>query len=223
MAESPLPVPALELREVEIHYPRGNTDPLRIVESFDLSVAPGTLHCVAGRSGSGKTSILRVIVGVLRPNSGTILWSGVPIAELGDDALATARREHMSYVDQGATVIPELTVLDNALIPAIPSGITKEIEAKARQLLESFGLGVQMRQRARTLSGGERQRLAIARALLGGPTSIALDEPTASLDRVAARMVVDSLRSATDRGTAVIVASHDPDVIAAADTVTLLD
>lgn len=123
---------------------------------------------------------------------------------------------------RGATVIQELTVLDNVLIPAMPEGITADIERRAEELLVTFGLQAAKRQRAHSLSGGERQRLAIARALLLSPTAIALDEPTASLDRSTADTVIGAMRTAADSGAAILVASHDPGVVEAADTHTWL-
>lgn len=214
--------PAITLEAITVTYTRGEGEPLTIVEDFNLTIPAGTIHCLAGRSGSGKTTLLRVAVATLTPDTGTVAWAGTRLDALDPDQLAAARRNHMAYVDQGATVIDELTVLDNALLPAIPIGLTPDLEERAHALLATLGLGARTRQRARTLSGGERQRLAIARALLLQPTAIALDEPTASLDRTAAATVIDALHEAAASGAAVLVASHDPAVIDAATTVTPL-
>ena len=214
--------PAITLEAITVTYTRGDGEPLTIVEDFNLTIPAGTIHCLAGRSGSGKTTLLRVAVATLTPDTGTVAWAGTRLDALDPDQLAAARRNHMAYVDQGATVIEELTVLDNALLPAIPIGLTPDLEERAHALLAALGLGTRTRQRARTLSGGERQRLAIARALLLQPTAIALDEPTASLDRTAAATVIDALHEAAASGAAVLVASHDPAVIDAATTVTPL-
>lgn len=215
-------VPAVALTGVSIEFPRHHEDPLTIVRGFDLRIPPGTMHCLAGRSGSGKTSVLRVAVGTLTPTAGTVQWAGTPIHTLAPKQLANARRAHMGYVDQKATVIEELTVLDNVLLPAIPLKITEAHINRAHALLATLGLGDRAKQRAKTLSGGERQRLAIARALLVKPTAIALDEPTASLDAKAALTVIDALHTITQEGTAIIVASHDSSVISAAHTATHL-
>ena len=97
------------------------------------------------------------------------------------------------------------------------------MEARAHALLELFGLAEQARQQTRTLSGGERQRVAIARSLLLAPTTIAVDEPTASLDRESATRVIAALRAAANLGSAILLASHDPALIAEADSVTRLE
>jgi ABC-type lipoprotein export system ATPase subunit len=216
-------VPAIELANVTVTFSRRDDDPLTVVDNLGLKVAPGTIHCLAGRSGSGKTTVLRVAVATLRPNSGTIAWAGARVDDLSPDRLAAARRKHLGYVDQGATAIGELTVLDNVLLPAVPTGITPALEQRARDLITQFGLGTRGRQRARTLSGGERQRLAIARALLLEPTLLAVDEPTASLDRASATTVLAALSDAAASGSAVLVASHDPAVLEAASATTHLD
>jgi len=215
--------PAFELNNVGIVFERPSDVPLTIVSGFNLQLHQGSIHCLAGRSGSGKTSLLRVAVGLQRPSSGTVSWSGLPIHDLNPHQLAAARRAHMGYVDQGATLISELTALDNVLLPAVPSGVTAEVEQRALELLELFALRDRARQQARNLSGGERQRVAIARALLLIPTTLAVDEPTASLDRAGADAVIAALQQAARHGCAVLAASHDPALIAAADTITRLD
>ncbi|WP_448062283.1 ABC transporter ATP-binding protein [Cellulomonas hominis] len=214
---------ALELSDIAIVFPRPPDAPLTIVSGFTLQIRPGSMHCLAGRSGSGKTSLLRVAVALLAPTAGTVAWAGAPVHELTADQLSTARRTHMGYVDQGATVIGELNVLDNVLLPAVPTGISTATQQRALELLTLFGLGHHARHSARNLSGGERQRVAIARALLLSPTTLAVDEPTASLDRAGADSVIQALREATRHGCAVLAASHDPALIAAADTTTHLD
>lgn len=215
--------PALELAGVDIVFQRPTDTPLTIVSGFDLRLRPGSMHCLAGRSGSGKTSLLRVIVGLVAPTSGTVSWAGTPLHELSPQQLPAARRRHMGYVDQGATVIGELSVLDNVLLPAVPTGITPTVEQRALDLLALFGLHDIAPHSARDLSGGERQRVAITRALLPAPTALAVDEPTASLDRAGADSVIHALRQAAGHGSTIIAASHDPALIDAADSTTHLD
>lgn len=217
------PPPAIELTGITVRFERTGQEPLTVVEDVYLNVVGGAIHCLAGRSGSGKTTLLSVATGAIAPTAGTVSWGGKPITGLSETALAAARRHQLAYVDQEATAIGELTVLDNVLLPAIAARKAASLEDRAHELLESFGLGAHARQRARSVSGGERQRMALARALLMGPTAIALDEPTSSLDRNSADTVIEALRQATSHGAAVLVASHDPGVINAADSMTRLD
>lgn len=213
---------ALEMTDITVRFARPNDEPLIIMSALSLSVPAGTVHALAGRSGSGKTTLLRVAVGAMKPDTGSVVWNGLPIDGLSSRELAAARRSHMGYVDQGATAIDELTTLDNVLLPAVPLRATARMLDRAHDLLSMFGLSARAKQRARSLSGGERQRLAIARALLLEPTAIAIDEPTASLDRESANTVIEALQRLTRTGTAIIVASHDDAVIAVSDAVTRL-
>lgn len=215
--------PALCLESIDIAFERPAEEPLTIVTGFNLALHRGAMHCLAGRSGSGKTSLLRVAAGLQQPTSGTVSWIGQPLRDLTPQQLAGARRSHMGYVDQGATLIGELNVIDNVLLPAVPTGVTAEAEERALELLALFHLRDRARQQVRSLSGGERQRVAIARALLLSPTALAVDEPTASLDRASAGTVIAALQQAARDGCAVLVASHDPALIAAAGTNTQLD
>lgn len=215
--------PALSLRDIVITFERTHLEPLHLFTGFNLDVSPGTLHCLSGRSGSGKTSLLRVAVALTTPTRGTVAWGQQRVDDLDAAALSRARRGHVSYVDQGATAIDELTALDNVLLPAIPTGITVDIEDRAHELLDAFGLRPRATQRAGNLSGGERQRIALARALLLRPQILAVDEPTASLDRASADRVIAALHAAAGHGTAVLAASHDRALIAGADIDTPLD
>jgi ABC-type lipoprotein export system ATPase subunit len=213
---------ALDLVGVAIHYDRQGVAPLSIVEDFDLAVEPGTMHCLAGRSGSGKTSILRVAAGLVPPTSGAVTWSGETITGLRDDAITSRRRGHVGYLDQGGVLVSGLTALENVLLPAVPERRTRQLAARAHDLLDQLGVGDRATQYPERLSGGERQRVALARALLLSPDMVMADEPTASLDRASANSVISILRALADDGVAVLVASHDPRLIDAADSRTHL-
>jgi ABC-type lipoprotein export system ATPase subunit len=214
---------ALDLVGVTIRYERPGLEPLLIVEHFDLAVEPGTMHCLAGRSGSGKTSILRVAAGLAPPAGGAVAWSGETITGLGDDPITTRRRAHIGYLDQGGILVSGLTVLENVLLPAVPDRRTRQLVDRGFQLLSELGVAERSGHYPERLSGGERQRVALARALLLEPAIIMADEPTASLDRASADAVIAILRALADNGAAVVVASHDPVLIDTADTRTHLN
>lgn len=214
--------PALDLQRVGIHHPRPGEEPLTIVDGYDLRMRAGDFHCLAGRSGSGKTSILRVAAGLVPPTEGRVLWQGLEITGLADDVITARRRRHVGYLDQRGNLVPGLTALENVLLPAIPDRRTRELARKARDLLHELGVGARAAYYPERLSGGERQRVALARALVLGPAVVMADEPTASLDRASADSLIALLRRLADRGTAILVASHDPNLIAAAGTRTAL-
>jgi ABC-type lipoprotein export system ATPase subunit len=212
--------PAVDMLAVAIRYPRPGDEPLTIVENYDLRMVAGDFHSFAGRSGSGKTSILRVAAGLVPPTEGRVLWQGLEITGLADDVITARRRRHVGYLDQGGNLVPGLTALENVLLPAVPDRRTRELARKARDILNELGVGDRASHYPDRLSGGERQRVALARALVLDPAVVMADEPTASLDRASADALIALLRRLADRGTAVLVASHDPNLIAAADSRT---
>lgn len=214
--------PSLELVAIDIHYDRPGQEPLSIVEGYNLVLGAGRMHCLAGRSGSGKTSILRVAAGLVRPNSGEVSWAGESLTGLGDDAITRRRRETVGYLDQGGVLVQGLTAIENVLLPAVPGRETRKLAQRAMHLLDRLGVSGRANSYPEKLSGGERQRVALARALLLQPAIVMVDEPTASLDRVSADGVIDLLVGLAADGIAVLVAAHDQHLIDAAHSRTVL-
>lgn len=212
----------VELSAVTIRYERAGMPDLDIITDGNLALAAGTMHCLAGRSGSGKTSILSVAAGLVRPTSGDVTWSGESLSGLRDDTITERRRAHVGYLDQGGVLVAGLTALENVLLPAVPRRRVREREERARELLDRLGVGSRGAHRPEQLSVGERQRVALARALLLEPPVLMIDEPTASLDRATADDVIALLTRLTADGLAVLVASHDEHLIAAASASTKL-
>jgi ABC-type lipoprotein export system ATPase subunit len=212
----------VELESVSIRYERADAtaSPVEIVADYDLALDPGHMHCLAGRSGSGKTSILRVAAGLVRPTAGEVLWQGERLGSLRDDAITARRRDLVGYLDQGGVLLAGLTALENVLMPAVPTRRASQLAARGRELLERLEVGHRASHRPDQLSVGERQRVALARALLLEPQVLMVDEPTASLDRVTADGVIAVLSQLRDEGIAVLVAAHDEHLVAAADSRT---
>jgi len=212
----------VELAAVTIRYERAGMPDLEIIADYDLALGAGSVHCLAGRSGSGKTSILRVAAGLVRPTAGDVLWNGTALSTLRDDAITDLRRTHVGYLDQGGVLVAGLSALENVLLPAVPGRRVRALEARGRELLERLGVGERASHRPERLSVGERQRVALARALLLEPPVLMVDEPTASLDRESADGVIALLDGLAAEGIAVLVASHDEHLIAAAGSRTSL-
>jgi ABC-type lipoprotein export system ATPase subunit len=212
----------LQLRSVSIHYDRAGAEAVAIVDGYDLTLERGSMHVLAGRSGSGKTSILRVSAGLVPPTTGLVIWQGEPITGIADDRITLRRRALIGYLDQGGVLVPGLTARENVLLPAVPERRTKQLGLRAAELLERLGVSDRAGSYPEKLSGGERQRVALARALLLEPAILMADEPTASLDRSTADGVIALLRELADGGMAVLVAAHDQRLIDRADSQTVL-
>lgn len=209
---------ALTARAVDIRFQRKDEPSIDIVQNLHLKVPAGSLVCIVGRSGSGKTSILRAMGGLAKPTRGDIAWWGLDLLSLSEDQISQYRRRHIGYVDQGSSLIADLSSIENVLVPVLPDGRSSVNRARqlGSELLNELGLGNRIHERPATLSGGERQRVALARSLVNDPSLLIVDEPTASLDRLWADRVIRMLTRQQEQGTAVLVASHDLSVAAAA-------
>lgn len=192
-----------------------------VVSSYDLVLRAGVVTCLAGRTGCGKTSLLRVVAGLLQPSTGSVTWAGEPVPWRRPERVAAARAGFLGYAGQDSPVLPGLSVLENILLGCPPGRASRTVRAGLRQravdLADELDLHEVLDQDAATLSGGERQRTAVARALVGAPRLLCLDEPTAALDEETARHLVALLRAQAGRGAAVLVTSHDPLVLEVAD------
>lgn len=197
-----------------------------VLDVPELELEPNRLVVVTGPSGSGKSSLLYVLSGLLAPTQGQIRIDEQDLYTLSEARRDRWRREMIGFIFQDFHLIDELSPLANVTLPLSfgTSGCERRDRGqRASDLLAQFGVP-QDRKTTAMLSRGERQRTAIARALLFDPTIILADEPTASLDEASSAIVCDSLRSlARDDGRLVLAVSHDPLVIAAADTVYRLE
>jgi putative ABC transport system ATP-binding protein len=176
---------------------------------FDFSVRKGETVALWGRSGSGKTTILHVLGGLVAPTSGTVSWRGDALSTLDVAARAEARREGIAYVFQGSNLLPHFTAYENVAFTGT---------AHAEGLLALVGLRNKVDSLPSELSGGEQQRVAIARALGQRPDLLLCDEPTGHLDSDTGRRVLDLIHALQERfGFALVIATHDMDVASRAD------
>jgi putative ABC transport system ATP-binding protein len=186
----------------------------------DLTIREGESVAIMGASGSGKTSLMHCLSGILRPDAGTVRFDGplgaVDLSALSDRERSRLRREAFGFVFQQGLLVPELTAVENVSLPLLLSGYPRrEAEARAASWLVALGLGGLENRRIGELSGGQAQRVAIARAQVGGATLIFADEPTGALDSSTSVDVMDALlRSTVSQGHTLVVVTHDEGVAA---------
>lgn len=219
--------PVLSVRQAARHYESGDTV-VRALDGVSLDVRPGEVVGILGPSGSGKSTLL-LIAGLLEPpTSGEVLIRGTRVSAPGIDLdkLRDFRRKNIGFVFQKANLIPFLTAAENvALALEIDDVQAHEAHDYAVYLLEGLDLGHRTGNHPSGLSGGEQQRVAIARALANDPSLVLADEPTAALDSVRSRQVIDLFRTiAQTRNAAVAVVTHDPRSLDQFDrTIELID
>lgn len=202
-------------------FQRGKNEVVLALNDTDIEIQKGKLTMIFGPSGSGKSTLLNVLSGLDRPDEGRVIFDNVNIVDWDEERLSNWRRTVVGFVFQSFELIPNLTALENAMLPLYPSEMkTNEIRIEALSLLKQVGVFETVNERARRLSGGEQQRVAIARALITKPKIIFADEPTGQIDEDTGRKVMDLLRRQTrghDR--AVVVVTHNKDLERYADTV----
>jgi len=176
---------ATDLRK---EYP-GPTGPLSILDGVSLALLPGDSVCVMGPSGSGKSTLLAILGALESPTSGTVALAGEDPARLSEKDLAGFRNRRVGFVFQDHCLLPQLTALENVLVPSLVAPPDAARTARAKELLEAVGLAERLGHRPAQLSGGEKQRVAIARALVMQPALVLCDEPTGNLDARAAEAV----------------------------------
>ncbi|MEV0900979.1 ABC transporter ATP-binding protein [Actinoplanes sp. NPDC049802] len=194
-------------------------DTITALDAVSLAVAPGELVAVVGPSGAGKSSLLAVAGGLTLPDEGSVTVDGNDLATMKAAARTAYRREHIGFVFQSGNLIPALTAIDQLrLIHHLNRRRAGAHEAE--QWLTEVGMTGKAHRRPHQLSGGERQRIGIARALIGGPSLLLADEPTAALDRARSHEVVELLARETVRaGVATVMVTHDTDVLQHCDRV----
>jgi putative ABC transport system ATP-binding protein len=205
-----------------LHKSFGPTPALRGV---DVSVHPGEVLAVMGPSGAGKSTLLHCLAGVLTPDSGEVIFDGQRIDHLPDRQRSRLRRTSFGFVFQFGQLVPELPVVENIALPLLLAGRGRQAMSAAEAWLPRLGLDGLGRRLPGELSGGQGQRVAVARSLIAGPRLVFADEPTGSLDSVAADEVMELLvATAKTERAGVVVVTHEPRVAAYADrTVTVRD
>jgi putative ABC transport system ATP-binding protein len=207
-------VTVLELESVEVRY-----GGLVAIAPLSLTVPAGRMLAVTGPSGAGKTSLLWLMAGAVAADRGTVRLDSAPV---GDRPEAAARG--IAVVPQGNGLAAVLTAYENIVVPLLDGGVSSdEADSRARDALAVVGLEEWAEHLVEELSGGQQQRVAVARALAARATVLLADEPTSDLDGRNREMVLAALRTVAERGSVVVLATHDPEAAAAADGELALD
>jgi lipoprotein-releasing system ATP-binding protein len=199
------------------------TPPQEVLHDINFKIEDGSFVSITGRSGSGKSTLLYAMSTLDDPTSGKIFFDDVEVSSMQEKELHEFRNLHMGFIFQFHYLLPELSAIENVLMPARRTKCHIKLKNTAADLLAQFGLQEKMNRRPKEMSGGEQQRVAIARALIMGPRYIFADEPTGNLDSQNGLTVMKILSELTQaRKTTVIYVTHDADFAAMANQKIIL-
>ena len=206
----------LELQNVSRIFGEGDAE-VKALDNVSLSIRRGEFVLIVGSSGSGKSTLLNMIGLLDKPTSGKVILDGKETTTLNDGQVSQYRNEKLGFVFQFANLLPDLTVLENVMLPQQIQRSSEDVRQNATDLLIKVGLEDQINKRSNKISGGQAQRAAIARGLVNRPTIVLADEPTGNLDSVTAGKVVKLAKAmAKELNQTFIIVTHDkhqfPDV-----------
>ena len=210
----------IEVDEVTFAY-RGVDEP--ILAGLSCRLEAGAVTAITGPSGTGKSTLLYVVGLLLRPAKGRLVVGGADVSLASDAVRSRMRARYFGFVFQDAALDPTRTILESVIEPALYAGLRRsDAIDRATSLLTDFGVEARIDHRPGEISGGQAQRVALCRALLCQPPVVLADEPTGNLDSDNSRTVLEALGSYAHRGGSVVIATHDPQVVARADAVVTL-
>jgi ABC-type lipoprotein export system ATPase subunit len=194
---------------------------LEVLRGISLTVQRGEFLALRGASGAGKSTLLHLLGGLDLPNAGEIMFDNINLRQLPAAALAQLRNRRVGFIFQAYHLLPELSALENVLLPARMARLAPDTaDARAKQLLTRVGLAERMEHRPYELSGGEQQRVAIARALINEPDLILADEPTGNLDSHTGSEIMELLHALlAERKATLLIATHDAKIAGSAPRV----
>ena len=214
----------VEIRDVHKSFQRGS-ERIEVFTGMTLDVPQGSFTALMGPSGSGKSTLLNLVAGLDRPTSGTVTVAGAPVSTMTPGQLAPWRARHIGFVFQQLYLLPVLTAYQNVELPLLLTRLSKrERDERVRLALSVVGLDDRIKHYPRQLSGGQEQRTAIARAIVGDPTLVLLDEPTGQLDAKSSQDLLALLgRLNQEFGKTILLVTHDAHAAETASTVLHLD
>tara|TARA_B100000963_G_scaffold129530_1_gene113015 strand:- start:1239 stop:1928 length:690 start_codon:yes stop_codon:yes gene_type:complete len=209
----------LQIRDLHFQYPASDFK----IEISDIKITQGSKIAISGKSGSGKTTLIHLISGILKPQSGEILFYNKSITDMNDKEIRKHRILNIGFIFQEFELLEYLNVMDNLILPyKINKSLVldAEIKDKAKEIANRIGIGNKLDQHPKQLSGGERQRLAIARALITSPPLIIADEPTGNLDEKTSNIVMDEITDQVSyTNSTLIMISHNNELISSFDEI----
>lgn len=210
--------PVLEAKQLSKTYREGAIQ-TAVFSQIDFAIEPGEKLAIIGASGSGKSTLLHLLAGLDTPDSGEVFLNGLKFSLENDAKRGQLRNQHMGFVYQFHHLLPELSALENVMLPLRIRRVDQTLaRTKAETLLKRVGLAGRMAHKPSELSGGERQRVAIARALITEPKCILADEPTGNLDHASAEHVFSLLLELNQElNTALLIVTHDLNLAAKMD------
>ena len=212
----------LEIRNLEKKFVQADRE-FWAAKDVNLSVSEGDFISIIGRSGSGKSTLLNMIAGLLEPTKGQILLDNKDITSLSDEEVSIYRNTDIGYIMQGKSLLKNLTVLDNVLLPYYLFSRDEDITKRALELLDQVGILHLKDTYPSKLSGGELRRVAIARALINNPKLLLADEPTSDLDSENTAEIMKLFQKISSKGTAVIMVTHELDTLRFGNDVYRMD
>ena len=209
----------LQISDLHFQYPASDFK----IEISNIKITQGSKIAISGKSGSGKTTLIHLISGILKPQSGEILFFDESITDMNDNDIRKHRISNIGFIFQEFELLDYLNVMDNLIIPYKINkslSLDEEIKNKAKEIANRIGIGNKLDQHPKQLSGGERQRLAIARALITSPPLIIADEPTGNLDNKTSNIVMDEITDQVSyTNSTLIMISHNNELISSFDEI----
>ncbi|WP_411168381.1 ABC transporter ATP-binding protein [Clostridium sp. MB05] len=209
----------INIKNISKTYNIGS-EKLTVLDDVSLKIEKGEFVAIVGPSGSGKSTLMNMIGGLDRPSRGEVIIEGEDISKFKDKKMSKFRNEKIGFVFQSFNLEPTLTAVENVMMPLMIAGVSdKEMNDKAKSVLEALGMGDRMKHKPTELSGGQRQRVSIARALVNDPKIILADEPTGNLDSKSGSAAMEMLTNFKKKGYTIVMVTHNMEEARYADRV----
>lgn len=204
-------------------FKNGDTE-TQVLKNISLQINAGEFVAIMGKSGAGKSTLMYQLSLLDHPTSGTITVDGKPVSDLSHDERTRFRLDHLGYIFQDYALVPELTALENVMVPLLMQGNTHaQAQSIAQSSLEKINLGHRQNNLPSQLSGGEQQRVSIARAVAHNPKILFADEPTANLDSESSNVVINIFKQLHKEGQTIVMVTHEPEYTVDCDRIIQLN